>query len=101
MRRWREVIEPWRQISDERERLLLGEELKKEIGDLHSLSGLQIKVHARRDDRDDVLVLLEDGRVAEVHLTWSGKKDAHPSWPRTVILGSMEEWQTKAAGDLS
>jgi hypothetical protein len=95
------VLEPWRQVIDERERLLLEEELRKEIGDRHPLADLQIKVHARRDDRDDVLVSLEDGRVAEFHLTWSGKKDAHPNWPRTIILESMEEWQMKAASDLA
>ncbi|WP_128927391.1 hypothetical protein [Bradyrhizobium guangxiense] len=95
------MIEPWRQIIDERERLLLEEELRREIGDRHPLAGLEIKVDARRDDRDDVLVSLDDGRVAEVHLTWSGKKEAHPSWPATIILESMEEWRTKAESDLA
>ncbi|WP_051380646.1 hypothetical protein [Bradyrhizobium sp. WSM1743] len=89
------MIEPWRQIIDERERLLLEEELRKEIGDRHPLAALPIKVQARRDDRDDVLVSLEDGRVAEVHLTWSGK-EADPSWPRTVIFESMDKWRTEA-----
>jgi hypothetical protein len=91
------VLGPWRQVIDKRERLLLEEELKKkEIGDRHPLLGLEIKVLARRDDRDDVLVSLEDGRAAEVHLTWSGKKEAHPNWPRTVIFESMGKWRTEA-----
>jgi hypothetical protein len=90
------VLGPWRQVIDERERLLLEEELRKEIGDRHPLLGLEIKVLARRDDRDDVLASLEDGRVAEVHLTWSGKKEAHPNWPRTVIFESMDKWRTEA-----
>ncbi|MET4151949.1 hypothetical protein BjapCC829_36505 [Bradyrhizobium barranii] len=87
-------VEPWRQIIDERERLLLEDELRKEVGDGHPLVGWEIKVFARRDDRDDILVSLEDGRVAEVHLTWSGRKEAHPSWPRTAIFASMVKWRT-------
>ncbi|WP_212496742.1 hypothetical protein, partial [Bradyrhizobium liaoningense] len=90
------VLEPWRQVIDERERLLLEEELRKEIGDRHPLVGLEIKVLGRRDDRDDVLASPEDGRVAEVHLTWSGRKEAHPSWPRTAIFDSMDKWRTGA-----
>ncbi len=94
-------VEPWRQVADERERSLLEEELRKEIGDGHLLAGLGAKVLARRDDRDDILVSLERGQVAEVHLTWSGKKEPHPSWPRTVIFESMDEWRTKVGGDLT
>ncbi|MDF0492483.1 hypothetical protein [Bradyrhizobium yuanmingense] len=90
------MLGPWRQVIDERERLLLEEELRKEIGDRHPLIGLKIKVLARRDDHDDVLAALEDGRVTEVHLTWSGKKEVDPSWPRTVIFESMDQWRAQA-----
>ena len=89
------MLEPWRHVIDERERLLLEEELRKEIGNQHPLVGLEIKVLGKRDGRDDVISSLEDGRVAEVHLTWSGKKEAHPNWPRTVIFESMDKWRTE------
>jgi hypothetical protein len=86
--------EPWRPITDERQRRLLEEELAKELGEVHPLAGLPVEVVARRDDRDDVLVALGKGRMAEVHLTWSGKKETDPRWPRTVIFTSMEEWKS-------
>ncbi|WP_271585405.1 hypothetical protein [Bradyrhizobium sp. CCBAU 45389] len=94
-------VEPWRQVTDARERRLLEEELTKEAGDGHPLVGWEITVLARRDDCDDILVSSGNGRLAEVHLTWSGKREARPSWPRTVIFESMEEWRAKAADDLA
>jgi hypothetical protein len=47
---------------------------------------------ARRRDQDDVLFGLADGRVAEVHLTWSGKVEADSRWPRTTIFASIGNW---------
>jgi hypothetical protein len=96
-----EWLEPWYRLADERQRCLLEEELKRELAEGHPLAGLAVKVVARRDDQDDVLVALdndngENGRVAEVHLTWSGKREADPRWPLTVIFESMDEWQRQS-----
>jgi hypothetical protein len=80
---------------DERQRFLLEEELEKELSKGHPLADLPIKIVAKRDDQDDVLVTLgggENGRVAEVHLTWSGRAEADPRWPSTVIFESIGEW---------
>jgi hypothetical protein len=96
--------EPWYQIVDERQRADLEVELRKEIGDRHPLVGMRIKVIARRDDRDDILVVLDDGengRIAEVHLTWGGKKEERPDWPKTIIFESIGEWRHKQGKGLS
>jgi hypothetical protein len=84
--------EPWQPVAD-RERLLLEQELQRELGDGHRLAGLSLKIVARRDDRDDVLVVIDSGVVAEVHLTWSGRREADPRWPTARIFGSMDEWR--------
>ena len=92
-----EQTEPWYRLTDEQQRCLLEEELKKELAEGHPLAGLPTKVVARRDDADDVLVTLEsgeNGRVAEVHLTWSGKRETNPRWPKVVIFESMGEWHS-------
>jgi hypothetical protein len=47
---------------------------------------------ARRDDTDDALFLLEDGRVAEVHMTWRKSAEPDPRWPATAIFASLEDW---------
>jgi hypothetical protein len=56
------------------------------------LFGLSVVALARRYDRDDVLFELADGRVAEVHLTWTGKPERDPCWPETTIFGSCALW---------
>jgi hypothetical protein len=93
---------PWYRLSDERQRLLLEEELRKEITQEHPLEGLSLTVIARRDDRDDVLVTLdgsENGRIAEVHLTWSRRKEMDSRWPRTIIYESLGVWRSRAEDD--
>lgn len=67
-------------------------ELQCEIGPKHCLFGHQVKLIGRRYDTDDALFLLEDGRVAEVHLTWSGQQEFDPQWPGTTIFATLEEW---------
>jgi hypothetical protein len=89
-----EWIEPW-YSPDEQQRHYLEEELKKELAEAHPLAGLPIKVVARRDDRDDVIVALDKGRIAEVHLTWSSRREADSRWPRTIIFESMEAWHSR------
>jgi hypothetical protein len=49
-------------------------------------------VIGRRQDCDDVLFALGDGRVAIVHLTYSGKREPVPSSPRTKLFDSLEHF---------
>jgi hypothetical protein len=96
-----EWSEPWYRLEDERQQCLLEEELRKELAEGHPLAGLPVEVLARRDDRDDVPVGLdsgENGRIAEVRLTWSGKKEADPRWPRTATFESIAEWRIQSMG---
>ncbi len=77
---------PWLDMADEPQRLKEGllSELKREVHRQHPLYGLKGEVMGQRQDNDDLLIELADGRVAVVHLTWSGKKE-HGLWPSTQI----------------
>jgi hypothetical protein len=92
-----DLPEPWCRLPDECQRRFVEDELKKELGAGHPLAGLPLSVIARREDQDDVLVSLDRGEVAEVHLTWSGKMETDPRWPRAVIFESMEQWLVQQA----
>ena len=84
--------EPWYPIA-ENQRLVFERELQRELGANHRLAGLSLRIVARRDDQDDVFVVLDNGGVAEVHLTWTGKWEVNPTWPETHVFGSMSEWR--------
>jgi hypothetical protein len=97
-----ELPEPWYRLLDDRQRLRLEEEIGREISSGHPLAGLSLRVLAKRDDSDDVLLTLdesENGRVAEVHLTWSGKNERDPRWPATTIFKSLGEWRSRSGDE--
>ncbi len=83
---------PWRELCpDHRETLSLQEELDKEISKAHPIYGKEPRIVARRIDTDDVLVLLNNNKVAVVHLTYSGQVDQFPEeYPWTTIFENME-----------
>ncbi|MCG9767593.1 hypothetical protein L1D59_03135 [Pseudoalteromonas piscicida] len=69
----------------------LQKELNAEISSKHPLFGFSPIVFARSNASDDVLVFLNDGRFACVHLVWHGKVDQFPDkFPSTYFLGSAE-----------
>ncbi|PSV99574.1 hypothetical protein [Photobacterium lipolyticum] len=71
--------EPWISIDeypDQHAQNLLTE-LMSEISWQHQLSGKVVKLLAKREDRDDVLVATKSG-FAVVHMTWSGKEECQP-----------------------
>lgn len=47
-------------------------------------------------DTDDALFALDDGRVAEVHLTWRQGTEPDPRWPFTALFPSLEDWMRLA-----
>ena len=59
----------------------------------HVLYGCRARAIARRADNDDVLFSIDrsDTPLALVHLTWSGRQEADPSWPYTVLLRTVDE----------
>lgn len=92
-------LKPWFLIADDQLRSLLEAELRKEVGPNHPLWGEVNRIVAKRDDQDDILVVFEDGengKVAEVHLTWSGKAEASEKVPRTVFYESLGDWRIRS-----
>src|SRR5262245_12630810 len=85
-------LDPWMPVESGEARSAFEAELYRELGAGHSLSGLPVVAIARRADQDDVLFMLGDGRVAEVHLTWLGRPEDVPRWPGTSIHASIEAW---------
>src|SRR5262245_16040673 len=83
---------PWHPIADASEQGGLLSELRRELPREHPLFGLDVSPIARRQDCDDVLFSVKDGRVAIVHLTWSGKTEPIADFPWTVIFESMESF---------
>lgn len=68
-------------------------ELQTEVGPRHILWQHDVRLIARRDDRDDALFELGDGRVAEVHLTWTSSQAVDEKSPWTIIFPSLSEWR--------
>lgn len=68
-------------------------QLRREMAPGHVLeSETSLTTIARRQDNDDALFQLADGRVAVVHLTWSQKRERDAAWPLTRIYPSLEEF---------
>jgi hypothetical protein len=88
-----QLAEPWYLLTDDRLRAALEAELARELSPRHVLAKLSVRIIAKRDDCDDVLLALNDGRVAVVHLTWSGGREADTRWPTTVIYDCLEDWR--------
>ena len=87
-------LEPWHPCDDPR----FETELRREVCEKHVLFGVDAKIVARRQDLDDFLFALPDGRYANVHLTWS--RDSDPIWPNTEIYDSIEQMQSEVQRDI-
>lgn len=87
---------PWEDINEYSQdiRQALLKELKRELHRKHALHRIKITLVGRRQDNDDILVQLEDRRIAVVHLTWSGKKE-HGPWPSTRIFSDKKDFWEK------
>jgi hypothetical protein len=88
-------VTPWVPAGQQGEDLV--RELEREIGDRHPLWGRRTRALARRIDADDVLFEItgDDTSYAVVHLTWSGKQEIDPRWPRVEFFPSLESWSAK------
>lgn len=91
--------EPWYDINDysNEHKEALERELIKELTSVHALFDLNSNVIAKREDRDDILVLNEKGYYI-VHLTWSGKPEID-SYPTSFYFETMEDLKTKLHSD--
>lgn len=85
-------LEPWYPVDDASERAGVEAQLTATLTPRHVLFGEPVTLIGRRGDTDDALFLLADGRVAEVHLTWSEQSEMDPNWPWTAMFASLEAW---------
>lgn len=83
-------LEPWRALPPERAEALL-REVYIELSPGHPLYGARLRAIAVSRIADDVLFQLDDGRVADMHLTWSRFAQQKP-WPSHRVYASFEEW---------
>lgn len=69
-------------------------QLCAEIGPQHILFNLKEEAVAiaKRQDQDDVLYALDDGRFAIVHLTYSLKPEPNPNYPDTQIFSAYQDF---------
>lgn len=91
--------EPWSDILDDglKHMNALESELSKELYQGHQLFGLNLKLLAKREDSDDILVT-DNQNFYVVHLTWSGKNETG-GFPSTFKFKSQNELQEKLDGD--
>ncbi|MDQ6420472.1 hypothetical protein RB620_13595 [Paenibacillus sp. LHD-117] len=82
-------LDPW-QISKSEKFLV---ELRKEVCADHVLYNKILMIVARRRDRDEYLFrLINEGKFAQVHLTWRGAVEPDPFWPVTELFDSFDVW---------
>lgn len=93
-------LAPWYPIADADICAGLERQLAVEVSPRHILYGALVRLIARREDTDDALFALDDGRVAEVHLTWKSSTEEDPRWPATALFASLDEWATDSMRSL-
>lgn len=83
----------WKEVDDQ-SRSHLEAELRSELGPDHALWNVAFSILARRVDCDDVALEFQDrsNRIAVVHLTWRGAREASNKWQRTVFFASREDF---------
>lgn len=85
-----EWLAPWGPVNDPAEKARLEAELVREVCAEHVLFGVPVSLVGRRQGRDDFLFKLDDGRFAQVHLTWS--RETRPQWPSTDLYLTWGDW---------
>jgi hypothetical protein len=87
-------LNPWSEVEGDAVAESLRAELLREVPSGHALRGVPaVKALGYRNDQDDVAFALPDGRVAVVHLTWTGREAMPPDHPSTDLLDSIEAFQ--------
>ena len=65
--------------------------LASELTSVHPLFWFQPKILGRCRANDDVVAILNDGRIAVIHLSWKGKPDQYPEkYPSWVCFNNVE-----------
>ena len=91
-----DMLPPWFLIERERASVLESE-LRKEIPFGHVLSQATFEAVAMSEMCDDVLFITDSrlGPLANVHLTWSGRRDKHHAFPSTEFYSSWEDFRNR------
>jgi SAM-dependent methyltransferase len=82
-------LEPWCEFVEGQGEAFI-RQLVSELGRRHPLHGLVFSPLGHSAATDDAIFQLEDDRVVEVHLTWSGQ--AGSDWPRFQTYANFDEW---------
>lgn len=85
-------LEPWYPVDDAAKAGALLKELQAELSKVHTLYGVSALAIGARQDCDDVAFLLNDGRLAVVHLTYAQHPESNPSYPSTELFESLESF---------
>ncbi len=83
-------LEPWEEFAPGQAAAFL-REIQAELSPGHPLHGMKLKAIAHSATSDDALFQLDDGRVADVHLTWRRRSEQLP-FPEHRIYARLEEW---------
>jgi hypothetical protein len=84
-------LTPW--IQTGADAVGLEDELRRELGPDHPMYGISVTAIARRIDTDDVLFELTGVPFpyAEVHLTWSGRREP-AQWTGVEFFSGLKDW---------
>jgi hypothetical protein len=66
-------------------------ELRTEVSPGHPLHGANLRAIARSVQSGNTLFQLDDGRVCDVHLTWSRSAERNP-WPQHRVFSTLDDW---------
>ena len=88
-----DLPKPWLAVEDQLQRERLERELASELPRGHLLERKKVRVIGRRADQDDVLFEVDGSGYAVVHLTWTGRQEEAPDWPRVTMFESLEDFR--------
>ena len=95
-------LEPYWSAFDMKEESIdsLINQLQLELSDNHILSNKSIELIARKTNNNDIILKLENGRIAVVHLTWKSKKEIE-GYPLTRLYkDKIEFWEKEMKIDI-
>lgn len=94
-------VNPWMDAEQLNDRgVSLKQELLHELHPQHSLFNKNFRILAKRQDNDTILIELENGKLATVHLTWK-KTSESGNYPITVFFSSpLDFWKCKMKYDI-
>lgn len=96
-------LEPYCDALDMEEKSIssLIKELKNELPQSHVLYNESYELIARKSNNDDVVLELENGKIAVVHLTWNSKTEAD-GYPKTRIYENKKDfWEKEMKFDIT